>query len=445
MFCNKCGKEIPDNSVFCPACGNRVLIETEKKDTENSNISFSDEKTTVVALENQRPKEKKKKSIIPIVFISALVIVVGIFIALNINKWRHAKSDQDSIASISEGDESTGTLEAAQSKGDSIDYSGEYKGIKVSDIGHIDSYSVKIYSSYEKDAPCGEIEFENNSKFDLYPGGMFLSNTNKADKQMHFTRYDTEYYMDLNSYTIVRENEKVNVRYIDLYFGEEKDLQKPVAQLLGKEYFEAFGGKPPILYACTWPSMGKVRMTNEPKSSLYNTSYEIVEISDATSFWGNDVKYSTPSYLANCKIGVNEGWIDLLDMPFSTFVFYKGANLESFEGRYSESEYADGVYNNDIIDLNIMIDDDIQEESFYGASFTKAGEVIINDKSYSLELVGNKMKLDGDIYSTVMTFSMGNYQCYLFFEEGRGSEKYATLYFVNKYSGLERITFLIKS
>ena len=258
---------------------------------------------------------------------------------------------------------------------------------------------------------------------------------------MHFTRNDTVYYMDLNSYVIARENEKVNVRYIDLYFAEEKDLQKPVAQLLGKEYFEAFDGKPPILYAYASSSLGTVRMMKEPD----DYAYENVEIKDSTKLWGNAVKFGNSGYCANCKNDTKEGWVDLLDMPFSTFVFYKGANLESFEGRYSESEYSDGVYNTEVIVLDIMIDDAIQEEIFYGEVFTKAGEVIINDKSYDLELVGNNMNLDYGVYSRVMSFSMGNDQYFICIYEDRGSSKYAELYYVNPNSGLENIAWLYKS
>ncbi len=32
MFCSKCGKEIPNESVFCPECGNRCKG-SNKKDT----------------------------------------------------------------------------------------------------------------------------------------------------------------------------------------------------------------------------------------------------------------------------------------------------------------------------------------------------------------------------------------------------------------------------
>lgn len=30
MYCSKCGKEIPEESVFCPECGNRCKLSADK-------------------------------------------------------------------------------------------------------------------------------------------------------------------------------------------------------------------------------------------------------------------------------------------------------------------------------------------------------------------------------------------------------------------------------
>jgi uncharacterized membrane protein YvbJ len=36
MFCNKCGKEIPDNSSFCNFCGQKIeLLNKEKKEEQS--------------------------------------------------------------------------------------------------------------------------------------------------------------------------------------------------------------------------------------------------------------------------------------------------------------------------------------------------------------------------------------------------------------------------
>ena len=35
MFCKKCGKEIPDDSLFCNYCGFKLIINTDKQITSN--------------------------------------------------------------------------------------------------------------------------------------------------------------------------------------------------------------------------------------------------------------------------------------------------------------------------------------------------------------------------------------------------------------------------
>ena len=45
MYCSKCGKEIPEESVFCPECGNRCKLSADKEnkeiDTKENNIYFN--------------------------------------------------------------------------------------------------------------------------------------------------------------------------------------------------------------------------------------------------------------------------------------------------------------------------------------------------------------------------------------------------------------------
>lgn len=35
MFCKKCGKEIPNDSIFCSYCGFKVIINTDEQTTSN--------------------------------------------------------------------------------------------------------------------------------------------------------------------------------------------------------------------------------------------------------------------------------------------------------------------------------------------------------------------------------------------------------------------------
>ena len=87
MFCNKCGKEIPDNSVFCPSCGNKLLI-AEGNNAEKSDVNKADKNIPVIDLKTNNQKEKNNKNLILSVITSVLIIVIGVFIILNVNKWK---------------------------------------------------------------------------------------------------------------------------------------------------------------------------------------------------------------------------------------------------------------------------------------------------------------------------------------------------------------------
>ncbi len=105
MFCRKCGKEIPDDSEFCPKCGTAVgkeisdqvnaQEETVVADTANTtpnettavNEMSSD---TVIAAPSaiieDKPDSRKKKAVIPFVVIAIVVVVfAAIFIPVKIN------------------------------------------------------------------------------------------------------------------------------------------------------------------------------------------------------------------------------------------------------------------------------------------------------------------------------------------------------------------------
>ncbi len=70
MYCGKCGKEIQNNIVFCPNCGNKII----NKQKENISESYSDNIPTM-------KKYKKKKIIITVlVLILFLSVVIGFVI-----------------------------------------------------------------------------------------------------------------------------------------------------------------------------------------------------------------------------------------------------------------------------------------------------------------------------------------------------------------------------
>lgn len=75
MFCNNCGKEIPENSGFCPECGTPVA-NAEQAGTNNNAV------TDNAAVENNASvseviSEVNKKSKAPLIIILVLLIIAG--------------------------------------------------------------------------------------------------------------------------------------------------------------------------------------------------------------------------------------------------------------------------------------------------------------------------------------------------------------------------------
>jgi len=66
MYCSKCGKQIPDNVVFCPGCGNKVGAQ--------SNASGN-----TYATYNQAPKEPS--TLVPFL-LGMFLGVIGVLIAV---------------------------------------------------------------------------------------------------------------------------------------------------------------------------------------------------------------------------------------------------------------------------------------------------------------------------------------------------------------------------
>ncbi|WP_373899147.1 YARHG domain-containing protein [Haloimpatiens sp. FM7315] len=91
MYCNKCGKEIPENVKFCPNCGNKIkgktedLLEVKEKEEEKEDEKEIEE---VKEKEEQKDDEKEKEISKPGlnnskkktigIFIVLLMIIVGL-------------------------------------------------------------------------------------------------------------------------------------------------------------------------------------------------------------------------------------------------------------------------------------------------------------------------------------------------------------------------------
>lgn len=80
MICSKCGKEIPDYSIFCPICGEKQSKETaaspEKESSDGENLFQPDGLSNKIGAQ---PKSKKNPSIVTIA-----VILITIFIAIGV-------------------------------------------------------------------------------------------------------------------------------------------------------------------------------------------------------------------------------------------------------------------------------------------------------------------------------------------------------------------------
>lgn len=63
MYCQKCGNEIPDNSIFCDVCGERVSLQPGTQQTTQKNV---------------KKKERNKSTIILSVFLILSLIGCGV-------------------------------------------------------------------------------------------------------------------------------------------------------------------------------------------------------------------------------------------------------------------------------------------------------------------------------------------------------------------------------
>lgn len=50
MFCNNCGKEIPEGSEFCPYCGKNLIKQQSNIQTEMYNKKIEDDKSANMVL-----------------------------------------------------------------------------------------------------------------------------------------------------------------------------------------------------------------------------------------------------------------------------------------------------------------------------------------------------------------------------------------------------------
>lgn len=91
MFCEKCGSQIDENSVFCPKCG--------KKQTKAIDISSNNE-----ALNKKRPKKSKTIIAVIILFLTAAIVAIVFIVNVGNNTYGENNNPPIGLAEASASD-----------------------------------------------------------------------------------------------------------------------------------------------------------------------------------------------------------------------------------------------------------------------------------------------------------------------------------------------------
>lgn len=134
MFCQGCGKEISDDTKFCPACG---------RPTDGSAVQANPQQKS--ALTNPKSSTNKLLLIIGIAVIALLVVIILVLSIKGKNKT--ADSSSTDISAIEEDSES------AKQEGSILkDYIGDWR--KAGDVwgdAYADQYEVPMYMRIESE------------------------------------------------------------------------------------------------------------------------------------------------------------------------------------------------------------------------------------------------------------------------------------------------------
>lgn len=93
MYCNKCGREIPENSAFCPGCGEKLSLTMENSDQNEINKEHIPTRDLSKPYKKERKKLSKKRKII-ILIVIILLFIIGI---INSLKCEHEWSEVDCL------------------------------------------------------------------------------------------------------------------------------------------------------------------------------------------------------------------------------------------------------------------------------------------------------------------------------------------------------------
>ncbi len=207
MFCQGCGKEIPDDTMFCPACGRP----TSSKNVQPKQPSRPTG-TPLNLLNNKR-----------LLIIGGAVIVLLIIIILVIGK-KDKKTDNNSP--VAESNTTTESEATAPIKGNSIlgAYTGDWRSYGDSfSNSYADNYEMPYYLRIESDGMTAVAEAPN---FDE-GSGEFSGETvywEVGAKNMNITQEGGKDYIEFNAELYAGVGNGRNMTGIRFYYDNAEEL-----------------------------------------------------------------------------------------------------------------------------------------------------------------------------------------------------------------------------
>ena len=358
MFCNKCGKEIPDNSKFCTFCGNK-LNEKTKKNVDKTNKEQDMEK------ENNEVKDKKikrssKKIITVVIMVIALMLIIPIVTIISNKKENHTLMYEKDETDIKETylknqfglfKSSNIIDEQFNDKGD-LTYCKYYQGDTL--------YEDKFEYEYDNEK-LKQIFYKSNA------GYKFTLNINYNDNN---TIQSIDVNNDFLTYSF---NAIYKYNYFDNYiYVEQKKSNSMTSNISNNEYYiydKTIDGKEYriVVYKSydkkqnASPNYSIVQATNSSESNYviyektdeeYKNSFLMLGIIPA-QYW--NIMHMYTSHIFLNSIGflnfgpdiINCGKIILEEEKTSEFTYTANANTNSNSINKNESDKTDYIYTYD--------------------------------------------------------------------------------------------------